>query len=215
VIPGAVAGWNLYRLAKRAMQGARRPVSTPTSVLPRSLATISGEQIPVPDVAGLVHLQFRRFAGCPVCNLHLRSFVRRHHELRAANVREVVIFHSSAEELRAYADKLPFAVVPDPEKRLYAEFGVESSPRAVLDPRAWGAIVRGVSRSLIAVLGRKERLPPMQPHGGSLGLPADFLIAGDGRVMASKYGQHADDQWTVDELLSLARTASTRREVAP
>jgi hypothetical protein len=39
-------------------------------------------------------------------------------------------------------------------------------------------------------------------------LPGDFLIAPDGRVLASKYGKHADDQWSVDEELALARTAS-------
>jgi hypothetical protein len=37
-----------------------------------------------------------------------------------------------------------------------------------------------------------------------LGLPGDFLIAPDGRVIASKYGAHADDQWSVDEILALA-----------
>lgn len=33
--------------------------------------------------------------------------------------------------------------------------------------------------------------------------PADFLIAPDGRVVAGKYGEHADDQWSVDELTDL------------
>ena len=45
--------------------------------------------------------------------------------------------------------------------------------------------------------------PPMLPTGGQLGVPADFLIASDGQVIAAKYGQHAYDQWTVDELLTL------------
>jgi hypothetical protein len=62
----------------------------------------------------------------------------------------------------------------------------------------------GISRSLLAVVRRRERLPPMRPPGGSLGLPADFLIDRDGRVIASKYGAHADDQWSVDELLRRA-----------
>jgi hypothetical protein len=35
-------------------------------------------------------------------------------------------------------------------------------------------------------------------------MPADFLIATDGAVVARKYGEHADDQWSVDELLRLA-----------
>jgi len=29
-------------------------------------------------------------------------------------------------------------------------------------------------------------MPPFNPEGGSLGLPADFLIAQDGRIVASK-----------------------------
>lgn len=75
-----------------------------------------------------------------MCHLHLRSVVRRHGEIEAAGVREVVVFHSPAEELRVHTDGLPFAVVADPDKRLYAEFGVESAPRALLSPRAWGPV---------------------------------------------------------------------------
>ena len=47
-------------------------------------------------------------------------------------------------------------------------------------------------------------LGPIKPTGGPFGLPADFLIAPDGRVAAVKYGEHAYDQWTVDELLGHA-----------
>lgn len=60
-------------------------------------------------------------------------------------------------------------------------------------------------RSLIAILRGRERAPAANPHGGRLGLPADFLIASDGRVLACKYGQHVYDQWSVDEILALAR----------
>jgi hypothetical protein len=158
----------------------------------------------MPDPDRLVHLQFRRFAGCPVCNLHLRSFVRRHEEIEAAGIREVVVFHSPADELRQHTADLPFAVVADPDKRLYVEFGVESAPRALLDPRVWGPIVRAVLRSSWAILRGRERGPASRPHGGRFGLPADFLIAPDGSVLAAKYGEHAYDQWEVGELLELA-----------
>lgn len=167
----------------------------------RDLVTVTADPVRVPDPDRLVHLQFRRFAGCPVCNLHLRSVVQRHEEILAAGIREVVFFHSSADDLRPHVADLPFAVVADPEKRVYAEFGVESSPRSLLDPRAWGAILRGV----FAALGQRRPYPSLVPHGGRTGLPADFLIASDGRVLASKYGQYVYDQWSVDELLTLAR----------
>lgn len=103
----------------------------------RELLAISGEPVRIPDSDRLVHLQFRRFAGCPFCNLHLRSVVQRHDDIVAAGIREVVVFHSSVAELLSQQDDAPFAVVADPDKRLYVEFGVESSVRAVLDPRAW------------------------------------------------------------------------------
>lgn len=114
------------------------------------------------------------------------------------------MFHTSAEELLRYAGDLPFAVIADPDKRLYAAFGVESGRRALLDPRVWGPILRGVFRSLAAIL-RGSPVPPLNPQGGRFGLPADFLIASDGRVLASKYGSHAYDQWSVDEILALSR----------
>src|SRR6185437_2774252 len=174
------------------------------TVTPHQFVAISGESVAVPDPGQLVHLELRRFAGCPICNVHLRSIVMRKDELEAAGIKEVVVFHSTDQELRKYQTELPFAVIADPEKKLYAEFGVERSPRAVLNPRAWPAMVRGVGHSIGAVIKRKEKAPPVIHENGSLGLPGDFLIASDGHVIASKYGTHAFDQWTVDEVLELA-----------
>jgi peroxiredoxin len=176
----------------------------------RTLSTLTGDGAPMPDPDHLVHLQFRRFAGCPVCSLHLRSFVARHDELRAAGVREVVVFHSSVKALRRFEADLPFAVVADPDKGLYREFGVESAPRSLLDPRVWPTILRAVLRSSWQVLRYRRPVPPLRPEGGRYGLPADLLIAADGTVVAAKYGVHADDQWTVDETLARARERRTK-----
>jgi peroxiredoxin len=163
----------------------------------RKLTTITGTQISIPSQDRLVHLQFRRFAGCPICSLHLREVADRSAAIDAAGVTEVVLFHSAAEKLLRYQADLPFAVVADPDRKLYKEFGVESSLASVLYPRVMLAAARGLARtrSLTGAMGRGE------DHGGK---PADFLIASDGRVLACKYGSHADDQWSVDELLKLA-----------
>ena len=178
---------------------------SPGDLLPaRELTAVSGERVRVPDGRGLVHLQLRRFAGCPICHLHLRSFVSRHAELAAAGVREVVVFHSPAEELAPHASGHPFPLIPDPDKRLYTELGVESSPRALLDPRAWLPILRAVALGTAAMIAGRQRPPAASPRGGRFGLPGDFLFAPDGRVIACKYGEHADDQWSVDEVLCLA-----------
>ncbi len=175
-----------------------------TVVAGRELRTVTRALVAIPDPQRLVHLQFRRFAGCPICNLHLHSMIQRRDEIAAANIREIVVFHSTVEEMRVHVADLPFPVIADPDKGLYVEFGVESAPRALLDPHAWIAILRSIPFSLRASIVERKPLPPINPRGGRFGLPADFLIAQDGCLLASKYGDHADDQWSVDELLSLA-----------
>jgi peroxiredoxin len=162
----------------------------------RALRTIDETDVAVPAPDATVHLQFRRFAGCPICTLHMHELTRRHDEIRSAGVNEVVVFHSSSDALRRYQADLPFAVVADPDRKLYKEFGVEASLRATLHPRAMLAAARGMRWSKASgAIGRGEN---------HFGKPADFLIGTDGTVLACKYGTHADDQWSVDELLELA-----------
>jgi peroxiredoxin len=166
----------------------------------QTLTTIGGIDIALPAADRLVHLQFRRFAGCPICNLHMHQVASRLGDITAAGVTEVVLFHSSAQRLRRYQADLPFAVVADPKRALYEEFGVQNSVRGVLNRDVALAVGRGMrqmrsARSLVASLG------PTENH---LSMPADFLIAPDGVVLARKYGEHADDQWSVDDLLELA-----------
>ena len=163
---------------------------------PRELTTLAGGTVRIPDPRKLVHLQMRRYAGCPICSLHLRSFGRRKDDLDRAGVREVAVFHSSAEELRKVHAELPFDVVPDPRRQLYAALGVTTSPLALLHPRGLGAALR-------AAFSRASVAPSAGVADGAFGLPADFLVAPSGRAVAVKYGVHADDQWSIDELLAL------------
>ena len=172
---------------------------------PLELTTLAGAPISVPDPAQLVNLQFRRFAGCPICNLHLRTIARRVDELRTAGVREVALFHSTPESMAPFQGDLPFDVVADPERHAYQAYAVAGSLRSVLDPRAWPAFVRGALARHPSSSTRGE--------GGHTGLPADFLVAPDGRLVAVKYGSHADDQWSVDELLE--RVAAAQRPSPP
>jgi peroxiredoxin len=162
-----------------------------------TLKNIHDVDVVIPDSkTKWVHLQFRRFAGCPICNLHLHSFVERNAEIEAAGIHEVVVFHSPNASLLPYQGKFPFDVIGDPDKKLYQQFGVESSVFAILNPGAWPALFKGNSL--------KDR-PQGDPEGGPLGLPADLLINADGKVVASHYGKHAYDQWSVDEVLALVK----------
>jgi peroxiredoxin len=155
---------------------------------PFRLQTLSHGTIEVPS-GGWLHLQFRRFAGCPICNLHLRTFTRELPQLEAAKIRSVAFFHSNADELR----EVPFPVVADPERTWYRRFAVEQSAFAAMHPSAMASAMRGLF------------LPtthPLKAEGGPSGLPADFLIDPKGRVVAAHYGSHADDSWSVKDVLS-------------
>ncbi len=164
------------------------------------LTSIRNQPIVIPDAeVSFVHLQFRRYAGCPICNLHLRSFAKRVADLERAGIREVVVFHSSVAAMLPYQGDLPFDAVADPEKRLYRQFGVESSPKALLNPAVWPAILKGI----VSVKPTRVR------EGGGTGLPADFLIGPDGTIIAMKYGQHANDHWSVDDVLMVAKASGS------
>jgi peroxiredoxin len=161
-----------------------------------SITSIQGAPVRVPDPAARwVHLQFRRFAGCPVCNFHLHTLAKRHADIARAGIREVVVFHSSREEMLQYQDRLPFDCVADPGKQLYRRFGVETSWWAPLHPSVLWAGFRG-----ILATGKFYE----KAENGVFGLPADFLIGPDGGIAAAHYGAHAYDNWDADELLRLA-----------
>jgi peroxiredoxin len=177
------------------------------TVAPRELTTIRGGTVPLPDPAPgrLVHLQFRRFAGCPICNLHLRSVAARRDEIRAAGIREVVLFHSTVRDMLPYQGDLPFDAVADPDRELYSAFGVGRGARSVLHPKALATALKpSAAAAYLRGVRNGARLTGSPDGDDRLGLPGDFLIGPDGRIRALKYGEHADDQWPVDELLELA-----------
>jgi peroxiredoxin len=171
---------------------------------PRSFTSITGDRVTVPGEQ-VVHLQFRRYAGCPVCNLHLHQVAQRIDDIKDAGIREVVFFHSEAEVMLPLQGQLPFETVADPGFEVYKEFGVgritwRNAWRG-LTWRSWRSAARGLraAPSLRSALGDGET---------KLGLPAEFLIARDGRILALRYGKYVDDHWSVDELLEISRNVS-------
>ena len=173
-------------------------ISVGDKVTPRTVTNLDGNTVPIPDPAHRLQLQFRRHAGCPICNTHLRSVTSRLDDITAAGIREVVFFHSSADALREHQTELPFDVIPDPERRIYADFGVEKSWRSILTPK----VLASVGTGFVQQRGKGTLGTLTESH---LGMPADFLIDTDGTVLAVKYGEHGADQWSVDELLTFGK----------
>jgi peroxiredoxin len=159
------------------------------------LTTSLGKLLKVPVIgARYTHVQFRRWTGCPICNTHIALLRRNVGRIAAAGIHEVLFFHSSQEDVASFHADLPFDAIGDREKRYYRELGVESSWAYAMNRRALWAALKGMA-------GSKFNLAMT---GGPLGLPADFLVRSDGRIKAVKYGRHAYDQWSVDELLEIA-----------
>jgi len=170
----------------------------PGDIFPATtLESVTGEPIELPDPNRLVHLQLRRFVDCPICTTHIGELHKRAREIEAAGVKEVIVFHSSPKSIRSYQKDLPFALVGDPKKALYKALGVEAS-LAFLSPKSLGAAMRGVAHGHFG----------LRLAGGPFGLPGEFLIAPSGQITAAKYGTHAYDQWSVDELIARADGAA-------
>jgi len=161
----------------------------------KTFRAVSGKELNVPNSGLLTHLQFRRFVGCPICNTHIGQMIKRAEEIKSAGIHEVIFFHSREVEMQSLQQGVPFDLVADAEKLYYKEFGVESSLAFFLNREAIAAAIRGILRGKLS----------LKMTGGPLGLPADFLIEPNGLVRAAKYGRHAYDQWSVDELLELAK----------
>ncbi|MBJ6136995.1 peroxiredoxin-like family protein [Marinobacter litoralis] len=161
------------------------------------LRNIKNQPVQVPQPGKLVHLQFRRFAGCPICNLHLQSFFKNSAQLQENNIHEVVVFHASQERMLKDVIDVPFDLIADPSRQLYRAFGVESSWKAILNFKMMRGALNGV---------RKFGMKKPESLEAELGLPADFLIDESGKIVALKYGNHADDQWTLNEVIQHAKT---------
>lgn len=155
------------------------------------LIAVNGPEFAIPDKDAWTHIQFLRFAGCPICNLHVRQFTKRSEELAKAEIREVILFHSSKKAVEPYVKGLPFTAIADPQKVLYSKYGVESSPKAK-------ASLKAIRDGLIGMFMFR---PTTLAEGGTNGLPADILVAPDGKIKAVKYGMHAADQWSVDDVI--------------
>jgi hypothetical protein len=76
----------------------REPRCNPSSLAKRH-RLIGYQKLPTAAIS-ITHLQFRRFAGCPIYDLHLCSIRFRLDEITAIGVREVLVSHSTPAELR-------------------------------------------------------------------------------------------------------------------
>lgn len=169
------------------------PQSTPTLLL----SDIDGHPIRIGDGRKLLLSVFRE-AACPFCNVRVYELTHDHDDLRARGLDIVAIFHSDERDVRRFIARQPrpFRMVADPEGRAHAAFGAERSGfgkvRAML--LRLPALLRG-----LRLLGFAQGSRPT----GAL-MPADFLIDGAGRIVATHYGRDAGDHMPMARILQFA-----------
>lgn len=176
-------------------------LNTETKLEVLSLESIQGEKVSIPHKSYFTHLQFRRFAGCPMCNLHIQTFIKNNQQLHDNGIQEVAVFHSTKASMRSHHADAPFPLVADPDKLLYKKFGVEQSILSIMHPRAWWAGIKGIFAPGVGLPNMGESV---------IGLPADFLIDNLGKIVAFKYGVHAYDQWGFEEVINLVKSVAEK-----
>jgi hypothetical protein len=169
-------------------------------IAPMILTDVRGKQVSVPQPNKIVHLQFRRFSACPLCNLAMVNLAARKAELDQNGIVEVVFFYSTEEDMNNDLEASPFSLIADPQRKWYKQFNVKTSLLAVLNPIAWPYGMKGAMLKINKIL---KCLP--RGDESMLGLPAEFLIDETGRLIDLKYGSHAYDQWTVDQVIEKSR----------
>lgn len=162
-----------------------------------------GHDINLHDYAGRwLLLSFYRYASCPLCNLRIHELSLRCTAWQTQGLEMLAVFQSPAEKLRQYVGKQQalFPLLPDPEQRLYALYGVKCSWAGFL--KAWATRLPEISRSIVG-----RGFLPGSVEGGIHRIPADFVIDPQGRVAVAYYGQDIGDHLPVERIDHLLQTS--------
>ncbi len=162
-------------------------------------ATLDGQTLSLEDYAGKrVLLTFLRAASCPLCGVQVWQLVQNAPRWRQQGLETVAVIESDRAETQRYVERLqpPFPIIPDPQKRIFRQYGVTSS-------------LFGMARGLLLRLGIYYQAWRKRVGGrissGDLGLlPADFLISPDLVVQRAYYGKDTGDHLPLREIDAFA-----------
>jgi peroxiredoxin len=152
-----------------------------------AVTDLDGKPLALADLAGKrVLLSFYRYAACVFCNLRTHDVIERAPAWQAKGLAIVAFFQSPPASMKKYVGKQqpPFPLVPDPERKVYARYGVEAS--------GWG-MIRGLTRFGDIGRGKELGLLHNDPEGETSLLPAEFLIDAEGRIAEAFYAQDIGD----------------------
>ena len=148
---------------------------------------ISDHPVKLSDYKGKkLMLSFYRYASCPLCNLRVNDLIKNYEALSAKGLQMVAVFQSPTKSILRYVGKqeAPFPIVPDPDHKLYKQYGVEGS---------WMGYAKGLAKvgKVADALGRG--FMPGKMEGDKNMVPADFLIDENGVIHTAYYGKDISD----------------------
>ena len=139
---------------------------------------------------GSTLLSFFRNAACAICNFRVHQLIERYPEYQQRGLRIIAVFESPRERSLAYVAKqdATFPIIADPSAELYSLYGVESSAAkvaATMQMPETPAVIQQAAAHGFA----------LTPEEGSNfdRMPADFLLAHDGRIITAHYADYVMD----------------------
>ena len=138
-------------------------------------------------------LSFFRYASCPLCNLRVHNLIQQYEALQAKGLDVVAFFQSPPESIRQYVGRqdAPFPIVADPDRVVYARYGVESS---------WPKFFIGSLRLITVIKAALKGFFPGKMEGSIPLVPADFLIGPDLTIAQVYYGRDISDHMPLEDI---------------
>lgn len=148
----------------------------------RSLADYRGRKL---------HLSFYRYASCPFCNLRVHEMRQKSALWQQQGLDLMAVFQSPVESIQEYAvGKVEeFPVIPDPQRKLYALYGAETS---------WLAFAKSAGRLKDIAAATAKGFLPGKMEGEVNQVPAEFLIDENGIIRTAFYGKDIGDHLDIE-----------------
>lgn len=161
-----------------------------------AIDVIRGESFKLSDYRGKhsVALIFLRYAGCPLCQLHISEISRKYPQIAAKDTDVIVFVRSRVNTLvqEGYPGGFPFKLVADPDGDFYKLYGVGSGNiKDMLTPNVIKKAVKATIR------GHKQG----KMEGNQWQLPGDFIVGKDGKLKLAHVGSDIGDNLKSDELM--------------
>ena len=151
------------------------------------------------DVGRPLLLSFFRYGSCPLCNLRMAFLIEAYPRLHSLGLHVTAVFESDAATVRDTVGRqpIPFAVIGDPDRRLYRLYAVDASLAGYL---------LGALRLFSFRAALRRGFGIGKADGAVTQLPAEFLINAQGVIERAYYGRDIGDHLPITEIESLLST---------